>query len=383
MKKLNIKNKEFQLLVLFGVLTLLFISVNSNMFLSSVENNEPYNFENDFPRTSAPTVSITSPTGGEYFDATAPNFVVEISDAVNPIDTMWYNLNGGANITFTTNGTIDQNNWTALADGSVILTFYTNNSISEVNSASVSINIDTVVPTIVVNLPANNTVIVTQPLINVTVNDVNVDKIWYSVDSNIRFLTNNFAQLLDQLIWNATPEGAFTIELFANDTAGNLNNFYTLNLIKDISAPIVDIRHPLPNTPYGKSAPIISLTISDATLNTTWYSIVGTNYTIEFTAIIGTNNITIDQDAWNSLSEGEVTIIFYANDSLGRESSDSITLEKDLPEVFDWIAFLTDPVVLTIIGVAIAIIVIVILVKRRKVHRSSDKEVRKIERLWD
>ena len=382
MKKLNIKNKEFQLLVLFGVLTLLFISVNSNMFLSSVENNEPYNFENDFPRTSAPTVSITSPTGGEYFDATAPNFVVEISDAVNPIDTMWYNLNGGANITFTTNGTIDQNNWTALTEGSVILTFYTNNSISEVNSASVSINKDTVVPTIVVNLPANNTVIVTQPLINVTVNDVNVDKIWYSVDSNIRFLTNNFAQLLDQLIWNATPEGAFTIELFANDTAGNLNNFYTLNLIKDISAPIVDIRHPLPNTPYGKSAPIISLTISDATLNTTWYSIVGTNYTIEFTAIIGTNNITIDQDAWNSLSEGEVTIIFYANDSLGRESSDSITLEKDLPEVFDWIAFLTDPVVLTIIGVAIAIIVIVILVKRRKVHRSSDKEVRKIESLW-
>jgi hypothetical protein len=225
---------------------------------------------------------------------------------------------------------------------------------------------------------------VTQPLISVTVNDVNEVKIWYSVDSNIRFLTNNSAQLLDQLIWNATLQGAFTIELFANDTAGNLNNFYTLNLIKDISAPIVDIRHPLPNAPYGTDAPIISLTIDDATLNTTWYSIVGTNYTIEFTAVIGINNITIDQTAWNSLSEGEVTIIFYANDSLGRESSDSITLEKDLQEVFDLIAFLTDPLVLTIIISAIAIvIVVVLLLRRRKFHRTSEKEVKKIESLWD
>jgi len=381
MKKLNIKNKEIQLLVLFSVLAFLFISVN---FANNYSTQGNYFFDDKLPRSAAISINIVSPSTNDNFSVIAPDFVVEISDDVDTIDTMWYNLNGGANITFTTNETIDQNNWTALADGPVILTFYANNSISEVNSASVSINKDTGVPTIVVNLPANNTVILTQPLINVTVNDVNLDKIWYSVDSTIRFLTNNFAQLLDQLIWNAIQEGAFTIELFANDTAGNLNNFYTLNLIKDISAPIVDIRNPLPNAPYGIDAPIISLTIDDATLNTTWYSIVGTNYTIEFTAIIGINNITIDQDAWDSLSEGEVTIIFYANDSLGRESSDSITLEKDLSEFFDWLAFLTDPIVLTIIGATIAIVVvIIILLRRRKFHRTSDKEVQKIESLWD
>jgi hypothetical protein len=363
-------------------------SYSSNNIYANILNdiNDNRLVEDTSPKASAPpTVAITSPMGGAYFDATAPDFIVEISDAVNPIDTMWYTIDGGTtNITFTTNGTIDQNNWTALADGPVTLTFYANNSISEVDFASVSINKDTSVPPIIVDLPANNTILMTQPLISVTVNDVNVDKIWYSVDSNVRFLTNNTPLLLDQLIWNAIAEGAFTIELFANDTAGNLNNFYTLNLIKDISAPIVDIRHPLPNAPYGIDAPIISLTINDATLNTTWYSIVGTNYTIEFTAIIGINNITIDQDAWNSLSEGEVTIIFYANDSLGRESSDSITLEKDLTEVFDWLAFFTDPIVLTIIGVVIAIVIVtIILVRRRKFHRTSDKEVQKIESLWD
>jgi len=387
MKKLNIKNKEIQLLVLFGVLTFLFVSVNSNIFLSSGDNSSnqgPYNFESDFPSTSAISISIVSPVPNDNFSVTAPDFVVEINDDVDTIDKMWYNLNGGANITFIVNGTIDPTNWTALADGPVTLTFYANNSVSEVDSESVSINKDTGIPILVVNLPVNNTVIVTQPLINVTVIDVNVDKIWYSVDSNIIFITNSTPQLLDQLIWNAIAEGAFTIELFANDTAGNLNNFYTLNLIKDISAPIVDIVYPLPGDKYGISAPQIILTINDATLDTTWYSIVGTNYTFEFTATLGTNNITIDKDAWDSLSEGNVTIIFYANDSLGRESSDSITIEKDLPEVFDWLAFLTDPIVLTIIGVVIAIVVVtILLVRRRKFHRSSEKEVRKIESLWD
>ena len=378
MKKLNNKTKEIQLLVLFGVLAFLFISVN---FVNNYSPQENYIFDDELPRSAAISINIVSPTTNDNFSVTAPDFEVEINETK---DTMWYTIDGGVtNITFEVNGTIDQGTWALLDNGPVTIEFYANDTLGNIGSDSVIVNKDTVVPTIVVNLPTNNTVIVTQPLISVTVNEINVHKIWYSIDSNIRFLTNDSAQLLDQLIWNATPEGAFTIELFANDTAGNLNNFYTLNLIKDISAPIVDIRHPLPNTPYGKSAPIISLTISDATLNTTWYSIVGTNYTIEFTAIIGINNITIDQDAWNSLSEGDVTIIFYANDSIGRESSDSITIEKDLPEGFDLIAFLLSPPGLTIIGVAIAIVVIVILVKRRKVHRSSDKEVQKIERLWD
>jgi hypothetical protein len=142
--------------------------------------------------------------------------------------------------------------------------------------------------------------------------------------------------------------------------------------------------HPLDNTTIGSTAPLITLTITEATLDTTWYSIVGINDIFEFPAFTGTDTILINQTAWNSLSNGEVTIIFYANDSLGRISSDSITLEKDVPEVFDLLAFLTDPIVLTIIGVAIAVVIVtIILVRRRKFHRTSDKEVQKIESLWD
>ncbi|NVM17583.1 MAG: hypothetical protein HWN80_07690 [Candidatus Lokiarchaeota archaeon] len=294
MKKLNIKNKEIRLLVLVGVLTFLFISVNSNQFLSFLDNNtnqESQNFQNDFPRASAPIVNVI--------------------------------------------------------------------------------------------LPANNTVVGARPLIQVTAIDVNLDLIWYRIASNIIFINNDSAELLNLLIWNALPEGPFTIELFANDTAGNLNNFHTLNLTKDTSAPIVDIVHPLPDETYSTSAPQITLNINDATLDSAWYYIAGTNFTFQFTPSLGTNIITINQEAWNSLSEGNVTIIFYANDSLGRISFDSIRLEKDLPEVFDFIAFLLSPPGLTIIGIVIAIVIVVILLRRRSYHRTSEKEVRKIESLWD
>jgi len=171
------------------------------------------------------------------------------------------------------------------------------------------------------------------------------------------------------------------IAFFANDTAGNLNNLYTFNLIKDTEAPIVDIILPLANTTHDTSTPPqITLTINDANLDSAWYSIEGVNYS--FTVVPGTNIVTIDQVVWNALSNGPVTIIFYANDSL-YESSDSITIIRNIPEPFDFIAFLFGPIGLTIMGVVVAIVVILIIVKRRKTHRTSDKEIRKIESLWD
>ena len=451
-------------------------SVTLTFYANDTVGNIGFNSVDVNKDTGAPVVTVTSPTGGEDFGVIAPDFIVEISDSLNPIDTMWYTIDGGiTNITFTINETIDQNSWTATPDGSVTLTFYANDTLGNIGFNSVDVNKDTVaptinlvsptllqllgvnspsfiveiddpildtmwytvnngltnitfgtngtfnplawssvpngtwtiyfyandsvgneasdsvvvevdkfIPTITVNLPIDETVIATLPIINITVNDTNVDSIWYRVGTTIITLANNTDQSLNLLIWNALSEGAFTIELFANDTAGNLNNFYTINLIKDISAPIVDIVHPLSNATDSTSAPQITLIIDDATLDTTWYTIVGIDDIFEFNATIGTNVITIDQTAWNSLSEGVVTIIFHANDSLGRISSDSITFNKVVPEVFDFIAFLLSPPVLTIIGVAIAIIVVtVFLVKRRGSHKTSDKEVRRIDSLWD
>jgi len=332
--------------------------------------------------TVAPTVNIVSPTVLQLFGVISPNFIVEIDDLI--LDTMWYSLDGGlTNITFVTNGTFNQLAWSSVPNGTVSIYFYANDLAGNEAFDSVIVRVDMIIPTITVNLPTGDSVIDTAPYINIVVREANIVRIWYIVGSTNIDLANNTDQQLNALIWDALPEGQFTIELYANDTAGNLNNPITIILIKDISAPLIAIVYPSANETYTTLIPEIRLTVSDTTLNTTWYSIVGSTATFEFTPSSGTTIVIIDDAAWAALSNGQITIVFYANDSLGNISSDSITINRNVPEPFDFIAFLLGPIGLTIMGVIVAIIVVVIVVKRRKTHKTSEKEIRKIESLWD
>ena len=332
--------------------------------------------------TVAPTVNILAPIALQLLNINPPNFTVEINDL--HMDSRWYSLdNGLTNYTFLANGTFNQLAWDSFLGGSLVIYFYANDSAGNEAFDTVTVIVDKNVPTIIVNLPVDDTTIGTQPSINIIIYDTNKDSVWYIVApyAPVFYTGNNTDQLMDLAIWDAIPEGPFTIAFFANDTAGNLNKLYTFNLIKDTVAPIVDIILPAANTTYYSSTPPqITLTINDANLDSAWYSIGGRNYS--FAVVPGTNVVTIDQAAWNALSNGPVLIIFYANDSI-YESSDSITLIRDIPEPFDFIAFLLSPFGIAIMVAIVVVIIVVIIVRRRKFHRTSDKEVRKIESLWD
>ncbi|GAF99711.1 unnamed protein product, partial [marine sediment metagenome] len=129
-----------------------------------------------------PTINIISPTPNQLFGTISPNFMVEIDDL--NLDTMWYTIDDGlTNITFTINGTIDQNNWTTHADGSVTLIFYANDTFGNINSDQVIINKDSAIPVIniISPLPAqsfNNTA----PSFFVEIYDLNLDTMWYTID---------------------------------------------------------------------------------------------------------------------------------------------------------------------------------------------------------
>jgi predicted glutamine amidotransferase len=331
--------------------------------------------------TVAPSVNILSPTMLHLLGITSPSFSVEIEDPI--LNAMWYTLDNGLNnYTFSVNGTFNQAAWNSVTNKTLTIYFYANDLVGNEAFDSVIVSVDKSVPSITVNLPVDDSTIGSQPYINITAYDANLHWIWYVISPySPVFQDNNTQQLLPLSIWDALSEGPFSIEFFANDTAGNLN-MLTLNLIKDTAAPIVEILLPTANTTYT-DAPEITLTISDATLDNTWYTIAGTNYTIEFIATQGINEVTIDQAVWNALSNGEITIVFYANDSLGRITSDSITVIRNVPEPFDFIAFLLSPFGIAIMVTIVVVIVVAIILRRRRFHRSSDKEVRKIESLWD
>jgi len=89
----------------------------------------------------APTGGIYSPVSNELFGEAPPSFNVTITDNIG-VNTMWYNLNGGSNIIFIANGTIDSTEWANMPNGTVTITFYANDSAGNVAAASVTVRKD-------------------------------------------------------------------------------------------------------------------------------------------------------------------------------------------------------------------------------------------------
>jgi len=100
-----------------------------------------YDVVNIAKDTQAPIIDIISPTSGETFNATAPDFIVNITD--DHLDKMWYTVDTGlANFTFTANGTINQAAWDALSEGTITIRFYANDTLGHESFEQVSIVIE-------------------------------------------------------------------------------------------------------------------------------------------------------------------------------------------------------------------------------------------------
>jgi hypothetical protein len=62
----------------------------------------------------------------------------------------------------------------------------------------------------------------------------------------------------------------------------------------------------------------------DTNLDKMWYTLNQNNEKYFFVS-----NTSIDSSAWNSLSDGSVTISFYANDTAGNSAHQEVTIVKD------------------------------------------------------
>ena len=79
-------------------------------------------------KSVAPIITIISPLEDEIFGSIAPNFIVEVIES--NLEFMWYSVDGGlTNIIFNTNGSISQSLWDSLPEGGVIIRFYANDSL--------------------------------------------------------------------------------------------------------------------------------------------------------------------------------------------------------------------------------------------------------------
>ena len=85
--------------------------------------------------------------------------------------------------------------------------------------------------------------------------------------------------------------------------------------------PVLRIISPSFNELFNGSSPDFNISIDEGVANRTWYALDWGLTNITFSGTSGK----IDQTAWSQLSNGIVSIIFYANDSRGFITWDEVT----------------------------------------------------------
>ena len=95
--------------------------------------------------------------------------------------------------------------------------------------------------------------------------------------------------------------------------------------MKDTIAPIININEPSDTEVFANSPPRYNLTIVEINIDTIWYTI-NESQLITITTFTGFLN----EEAWNSLPNGELTIIFYVNDTAGNLGFDTIIIYKSV-----------------------------------------------------
>ena len=191
-----------------------------------------------------PTISINSPSGGTLFGTNSPIYNIDIFDLT--LNKSWYTLNGTTTQYFftPTNGLnlvdIDETGWDTFSTGSILMTFYVNDSGGNPASVSNLIVKDATNPTIALNSPLGGTTFgIHAPEFNLTIFDINLLNAWYTLGASPTphaFTPNNGINLvlIDDSGWDALSEGSITINFYVNDTVGNTQ---TIQVIIDKDLP--------------------------------------------------------------------------------------------------------------------------------------------------
>ena len=272
-----------------------------------------------------PLININYPSMNEIFGLGAPEYDITVLSFWD-IDQMWYSLNNGQNKTFSAQqGFFDQAAWDLLANGSVLINFYINNTLGHFGTTNMTVHKDIYLPYIYIYHPTPFEVYGNKaPNYNVSISSTILDSKWYNLNNGENITMTSDVGLTDQSLWNSCPNGTITLTFFANNTAGVVN-FKEVLIQKDIRSPNITIISPQEGFFCGINTIDFSLLIEDPTLDYRWYSLNGgANYS--FTGQSGT----VDKQAWDTCGNGSVLITFYANNSLGNLGFAETSVHKDV-----------------------------------------------------
>lgn len=225
------------------------------------------------------------------------------------IDTTWYSNDSGVTNT-TLVGNLSQVYWESTSH---TLTLWTNDTMDNVNSSTVTFFVHVLPPSVYLDSPENITYTTANIDINYSsVDEVGVNATWYTIDggtTNVTIATNVSQQSFSQ--------GSTTLILYSNDSLNNENNT-NVTFFVDSLAPSVYIDEPQ-NITYHTNVSIgFNYSVSDTNVDTTWYNIDGgVNVTL-------TANITFDT------TSGSHMIKLFSNDTFNNYNETNVTFNVNI-----------------------------------------------------
>lgn len=210
------------------------IAVDSvdNIYLAVMELTSPDMLLVKYDKV--PEITIVSPDENKLFASVPPSFNISI---LGPeLHSMWYKISEYPYTeifldNFT--GTINQEEWDKAGTEVVTIKFYAKDLLNRVGVAEVSVNKDINAPNIHIYGPSEGRKYEGQvPYYSITIDEPNLDSIWYTIDGGVNNYTitpppewdqkGTHGDYINEEAWDAAPYDAIDIGIYANDTMGNI-----------------------------------------------------------------------------------------------------------------------------------------------------------------
>ena len=168
-----------------------------------------------------PEIEILSPSPYQTFGNAT--FEFELSFHMSDINTTWYSLNFGVNQTFNgIKGLLNQDLWNLCDNGSVIITFYANNSKGELAYNEIVVLKDIYLNDIIIYSPIPLQEFGRDsPYFEVYVPFSDTDSIWYTLNNGPIYQCG-LNGTIEQSEWNSFNNGQINIRFYANNSESTI-----------------------------------------------------------------------------------------------------------------------------------------------------------------
>ncbi|MEE9152425.1 MAG: NosD domain-containing protein, partial [Thermoplasmata archaeon] len=185
--------------------------IGDSPYIIDEDTQDNFPLMNALPDTLPPSILLISPANNSII---RPTTKIDFLISDFNIDSVEYTINSGTEKFLAPPYDIPTTTW---ADGTYTIEIYAKDSAGNENMKWFVFTIDAIKPAIVLNSPANSSLVASGTIIDLSVFDTNLDEVRYSINGGAEYTLDSPFDI-DTAGWS---DGDYTIEVTARDMAGN------------------------------------------------------------------------------------------------------------------------------------------------------------------